>query len=110
MYSYASHCTDALILSRRAFFLCVEQFDSLYVYAEKEKRRADDECQMKENARDSLKEENQNKRIWRRVAIGEGILIVGVTAGVITGAIIPAAIGVIAGEAMLCLIPRKKKN
>ena len=66
---------------------------------------------MKEDARDSLRVENENKRIWRRVAVGEGILIAGVTAGIVTGAIIPAAIGVIVGEGILVSLPRiRKKN
>lgn len=111
MYSYANYCTDALLFSRKCFFLCVEQFDSLYVYAEKQKNRAEDEKQMKEDARDSLRVENENKRIWRRIAVGEGILIAGVTAGIVTGAIIPAAIGVIVGEGILVSLPRiRKKN
>lgn len=111
MYAYASYCTDAFLLSRRAFLLCVEQFDSLYVYADAQKKRADNEKQMKEDARDSLKVENENKRIWRRVAVGEGILIAGVTAGIVTGAIIPAAVGVIIGEGALLILPRiRKKN
>ena len=103
MFRYADNCTEALMLSREAFFGLFDQYNLLEDEAKLQRDNAINEKKLKELAQDSLSNEKVKKKTWRRVAIGEGILITGAVVGVVTGAWVPVAAIVIASEVAIIL-------
>ena len=103
MFRYADNCTEALMLSREAFFGLYDQYNLLEDEAKLQRDNAINEKKLKENAQDSLATEKVKKKTWRRAAIGEGILIAGAVAGAVTGAWVPVAAIVVAAEDAIIL-------
>lgn len=90
MFQYADNCTEALMLSRTAFFSLYDQYKALETEAKDQREKANTEELAKNKALEEVEKQTNRKIIWRRVAIGEGIVIVGVTVAVVTGAWLPA--------------------
>jgi hypothetical protein len=103
MFRYADNCTEALMLSRTAFFSLYDQYNGLEDEAKLQRDNAINEAKLKQGARDSLTTETVKKKTWRRAAIGEGILIVGAVVGAATGAWVPVAAIVIVAEVAIIL-------
>jgi hypothetical protein len=103
MFRYADNCTEALMLSRTAFFSLYDQYNQLESEAKLQRDNAINEKKLKEAAQDSLADEKIKKKTWRRVAVGEGILIAGAVVGTVTGAWVPVAAIVIAAEVAIIL-------
>jgi len=103
MFRYADNCTEALMLSRTAFFSLYDQYNQLESEAKLQRDNAINEKKLKEAAQDSLADEKIKKRGWRKVAIGEGILIVGAVVGAVTGAWVPVATIVIVAEVAIIM-------
>jgi hypothetical protein len=91
------------MLSREAFFGLYDQYNLLEDEAKLQRDNAINEKKLKENAQDSLATEKVKKRTWRRVAIGEGVLIAGAVVGAVTGAWVPVATIVIVAEVAIIL-------
>ena len=103
MFKFADNCTEALLLSRESFFGLYENYTKL-----------EDESHVLEDSLGQAKferkqafgqaEKEKGKRIvWKRVAIGEGILIIGAITGVVTGAWVPVVAVVVAAEVAIIL-------
>ena len=103
MFKFSYNCTEALMLSREAFFGLYEQYNKLEEEAVLQRDNASKERKLKEIAQDSLLNEKVKKRTWRRVAIGEGVLIAGAVVGAVTGAWVPVATIVIVAEVAIIL-------
>ena len=103
MFKFSYNCTEALMLSREAFFGLYGQYNALEEEAILQRDNATNERKLKEIAQDSLSDEKIKKRTWRRAAIGEGILIVGTIVGAATGAWVPVAAIVIVAEVAIIL-------
>lgn len=103
MFKFSYNCTEALMLSREAFFGLYGQYNELEEEAMLHRDNAKKERKLKEGARDSLATETGKKRTWRRAAIGEGVLILGTIVGVATGAWVPVAAIVIVAEVAIIL-------
>jgi hypothetical protein len=103
MFKFANNCTDALLLSREAFFGLYEN----YVKLEEEAHVLEDSLgQAKFDRKQAYAKSEQEKTkriVWKRVAIGEGILIVGAITGVVTGAWVPVVAVVVAAEVAIIL-------
>lgn len=109
MFRYADNCTEALMLSRTAFFSLYDQYKDLDAEAVTQRDIANSERLAKEKALLDLEKQTAKKVIWRRIAIGEGIVLVGITAAVFTGAWLPA-LGITAVvEAIHLVKPRPRK-
>ena len=103
MFKFSYNCTEALMLSREAFFGLYGQYNALEEEAILQRDNAANERKLKEGARDSLSTETTRKRTWRRAAIGEGILIAGAVVGAATGAWVPVVAIVIVAEVAIIL-------
>ncbi len=103
MFKFSYNCTEALMLSREAFFGLYEQYNQLEDEAKLQRQNATIEKGLKKAAQDSLSEEKVKKKGWRKAAIGEGILIVGAVVGVVSGAWVPVATLVIVAEVAIIM-------
>jgi hypothetical protein len=103
MYEYSLNCTEALQLSRNSFFKLYDIYTVLDSVAVEQTTRANKEEELKKVAQDSLAQEKVKKKSWRKVAIGEGILIAGTVVGVVTGAWVPVATLVIVAEVAIIM-------
>jgi hypothetical protein len=103
MFRYADNCTEALMLSRTAFFSLYDQYNKLEDEGKLQRDNALNEVKLKQDARDSLANETVKKKTWRRAAIGEGVLIAGAVVGAVTGAWVPVAAIVVATEVAIIL-------
>jgi hypothetical protein len=103
MFKFADNCTEALLLSREAFFGLFDNYNKL----EDEAHILEDtlaQAKFEKKQAVGKAEQEKNKRVvWKRVAIGEGILIVGAITGVITGAWVPVVAVVAASEVAIIL-------
>ena len=103
MFKFADNCTEALLLSREAFFSLYENYNDLETEA---KSIEDTVIKAKSDLKSAnLKtEEEKGKRvIWKRVALGEGIVLVGAITGLVTGAWVPVVAVVVVCEVALIL-------
>ena len=103
MFKFANNCTEALLLSREAFFGLYENYNKL----EEESHVLEDSLgQAKFDRKQAYAKSEQEKTkriVWKRVAIGEGIAIVGVITGVVTGAWVPVVAVVVVAEVAMIL-------
>lgn len=90
MFQYADNCTEALMLSRTAFFSLYEQYGDLEKEAKEQREKAKTEELAKNKALEEVVKQTDKKVLWRRIAIGEGIVLAGATFAIISGAWIPA--------------------
>ena len=91
------------MLSREAFFGLYDQYNQLEDEAKLQRETATIEKGLRKVAQDSLSEEKIKKKSWRKVAIGEGILIVGAVVGAVTGAWVPVVTIVIVAEVAIIM-------
>jgi len=103
MFKFSYNCTEALMLSREAFFGLYDQYNQLEDEAKLQRETATIEKGLRKAAQDSLSEEKVKKKSWRKVAIGEGILIVGAVVGAVTGAWVPVVTIVIVAEVAIIM-------
>ena len=103
MFKFADSCTEALLLSREAFFGLYEN----YVKLEDEAHILEDTLAQakfeKKQAVGKVEQEKNKRIVWKRIAIGEGILIAGAITGVVTGAWVPVVAVVVAAEVAIIL-------
>lgn len=80
MFVYADNCTEALMLSRTAFFALYGNYNKL----DKEANECIDELNEEKIARAAAQQEadeqRKKKKAWRGVAIGQGVGILGAIA------------------------------
>lgn len=73
MFVYANNCTEALMLSRTAFFALYNNYHNLEMEAN-DWRDQTSACTIAvAKVRTDLIKEQERKRMWRRIAIGEGV-------------------------------------
>ena len=103
MFKFADNCTEALLLSREAFFGLYDNYNKL----EDEAHILEDtlaQAKFEKKLAVGKAEQEKNKRVvWKRIAIGEGILIAGAITGVVTGAWVPVVAVVVAAEMAIIL-------
>lgn len=80
MFKYSEACTDALIHSLDSYNQLNIKYNQLEVKANDWKNEAIECSVLLKKSQVDLEKENNRKRIWRRIAIGEGTLILGVAA------------------------------
>lgn len=78
MFRYSDNCTDALICTRQSYLDLFETYEALEVEANTWRDRTNACLISKAQIQADLTKENNRKRIWRRIAIGEGTIILGV--------------------------------
>lgn len=77
MFQYADNCTEALMLSRTAFFGLYDNYHKLDKEANELADSLDQERIEKAAALAEAERQRSRKKGWRGVAIGEGVGIVG---------------------------------
>jgi len=107
MFQYADNCTEALMLSRTAFFSLYEQYGDLETEAKSLRDSLKIETMAKNKALEEVVKQTDRKVLWRRIAIGEGIVLAGATFAIVTGAWIPAL--AVTAVAETVHISKKKK-
>jgi hypothetical protein len=80
MFRYSDNCTDALICTRQSYLDLFEAYKSLETEANTWRDRTNACLLSKTQIQAALVKEENRKRIWRRIAIGEGVFILGVGA------------------------------
>ena len=90
MFQYADNCTEALMLSRTAFFSLYDQYGDLETEAKTQRDSVQIEKLAKNKALEEVVKQTDRKVLWRRIAVGEGIILAGATFAIISGAWIPA--------------------
>jgi len=80
MFRYANKCTDALLECNRSYSDLKVSYNKLEAKATEYKNDAIECAALHKRALSDLDTENTRKRIWRRIAIGEGVFILGVGA------------------------------
>lgn len=83
MFTYADNCTEALMLSRTAFYGMYNNYKSLEKEANELSDLLEEEKLAKAAAQKEADEQRNKKRAWRGVAIGEGVGIVGTIVAII---------------------------
>jgi hypothetical protein len=76
MFRYADNCTEALMLSRTAFFGLYDNYNKLEDTAKDEQARADNESKLRQAAENKATDEKNKKIQWRKAALVEGAVIV----------------------------------
>lgn len=109
MFKYADNCTEALMLSRDAFFGLYENYNKLEEEAVAQRDSASQAKFERDEAKGKLESEKQKKKKWIRLAIGEGVLIAGTIIGVTTGAWVPVAAVVVVTEIALIMDAKPPK-
>jgi hypothetical protein len=77
MFLYADNCTEALMLSRTAFFSLYDNYRKLDKEANELADAVEEERLAKVAALAEAEKQKSRKKGWRGVAIGEGVGIVG---------------------------------
>jgi hypothetical protein len=72
MFRFSENCTEALMLSRDAFFGLYDNYRELEQEAVLQRDRANTEEKLKNEAVEKYNKENLRKKRWRRVALVEG--------------------------------------
>jgi hypothetical protein len=103
MFKFADNCTEALMLSREAFFGLYDNYNKLEEEAIAQRDSASQAKFERDEAKGKLAMETGKKKKWIRLAIGEGVLIVGTIVGVATGAWVPVAAIVVVTEIALIM-------
>lgn len=103
MFKYADNCTEALMLSREAFFGLYDNYNKLEEEAIAQRDSSSQAKFERDEAKGKLNMETEKKKKWIRLAIGEGVLIVGTIVGVATGAWVPVAAIVVVTEIALIM-------
>lgn len=109
MFKYADNCTEALMLSRTAFFGLYDNYHKLEDEAELQRDSASQAKFERDEAKGKLEGEKQKKKKWIRLAIGEGVLIGGAIVGIATGAWVPVAAVVVVTEVALIMDAKPPK-
>lgn len=109
MFQYADNCTEALMLSRTAFFALYNNYNKLEDEAELQRDSASQAKFERNGALAKVGQEKDKKIKWRKLAFGEGFIIIGAIAGIATGAWVPVAAIVVAAEVLLFLDTKAPK-
>lgn len=83
MFRYANNCTEALTASRVAFSELSDRYTELEKQANETVGLLEKEKQARIAAQEEVVKQTNKKRIWRGVAIAEGVGIVGTIVAVI---------------------------
>lgn len=109
MFKFADNCTDALMLSREAFFGLYDNYNKLEEEAIIQRDTASQAKFERNNAIAKVGQEKDKKIKWRKLAFGEGFIIIGAITGIATGAWVPVAAIVVAAEVLLFLDTKPPK-
>jgi hypothetical protein len=109
MFKYADNCTEALMLSRDAFFGLYDNYNKLEEEAIAQRDSSSQAKFERDEAKGKLATETEKKKKWTRLAIGQGVLIAGTIVGVATGAWIPVAAIVVVTEVALIMDAKPPK-
>ena len=109
IFKYSSDCTDALLLSRDAFFGLYDNYKDLEEEAMNSALKNQNLESQLEQVQEKIKQEQKKKVRWRRATVGTSIVAVGAVAAVITGAWLPALAVGAAVELGYILTPKKDK-
>ena len=77
MFVYADNCTEALMLSRTAFFALYQNYHKLEKEANELTEELNEEKIAHAETQADLEKETSRKKGWRGAAIGQGVGIVG---------------------------------
>ena len=109
IFKYSSDCTDALLLSRDAFFGLFDNYKDLEEEAMNSALKNQNLESQLEQAQEKISQEQKKKVRWRRATVGTSIVAAGAVAAVVTGLWLPAlAVGSVL-ELGYLLTPKKDK-
>jgi len=80
MFKYSNACADNLLRSKQAYQALLNSYGRLELEASDWRDRTNACLMSKAELQAALIKEENRKRIWRKVAIGEGTLILGAAA------------------------------
>ncbi len=109
IFKYSSDCTDALLLSREAFFGLFDNYKDLEEESMNSALKNQNLESQLEQAQEKISQEQKKKVRWRRATVGTSIVAVGAVAAVVTGAWLPALAVGAAVELSYILTPKKNK-
>ena len=72
MFRFSENCTEALMLSRDAFFGLYKNYKELEQEAILQRDRANNEEKLKNESIEKYNKENLRKKRWRRITLAEG--------------------------------------
>ena len=109
IFKYSSDCTDALLLSREAFFGLYDNYKDLEEEAMNSALKNQNLESQLEQAQEKISQEQKKKVRWRRATVSTSLVAVGAVAAVVTGVWLPAlAVGAVV-ELGYILTPKKNK-
>jgi len=109
MFKYSSECTDALLLSREAFFGLFDNYKDLEDETKDLSYKVENLEKQKDEAEIKLKKEQEKKVKWRRATVGTSVVAVGAVVAVVSGVWLPALAVTGIVELGYLLTPKKSK-
>jgi len=109
MFKYSSECTDALLLSREAFFGLFDNYKDLEDETKDLAYKVENLEKQKDEAEIKLKKEQQKKVKWRRATVSTSVVAVGAVVAVVSGIWLPALAVTGIVELGYLLTPKKDK-
>ena len=109
IFKYSSDCTDALLLSREAFFGLFDNYKDLEEEAMNSALKNQNLESQLEQSQEKVKQEQKKKVRWRRATVGTGVVAIGAVAAVVSGVWLPALAVTAAVELGYLLTPKKEK-
>jgi hypothetical protein len=109
IFKYSSDCTDALLLSREAFFGLFDNYKDLEEESMNSALKNQNLESQLEQAQEKISQEQKKKVRWKRATVSTSIVAVGAVAAVVTGAWLPALAVGAAVELGYILTPKKNK-
>lgn len=90
IFKYSSDCTDALLLSRDAFFGLYDNYKDLEEEAMNSSQKNQNLQSQLDQSQEKLLQEQKKKIRWKRATVSSGIIAVGAVTSVVTGVWLPA--------------------
>ena len=109
IFKYSSDCTDALLLSRDAFFGLFDNYKDLEEEAMNSALKNQNLESQLEQAQEKISQEQKKKVRWRRATVSTSVVAVGAVAAVVTGVWLPALAVTGIVELGYLLTPKKNK-
>jgi len=109
IFKYSSECTDALLLSREAFFGLFDNYKDLEDETKDLAYKVENLEKQKDEAEIKLNKEQEKKVKWRRATVGTSVVAVGAVVAVVSGIWLPALAVTGIVEIGYLLTPKKSK-
>ena len=109
IFKYSSDCTDALLLSRDAFFGLFDNYKDLEEESMNSSLKNQNLESQLEQSQEKISQEQKKKVRWRRATVSTSVVAVGAVAAVITGVWLPALAVTGIVELGYLLTPKKNK-